>query len=122
MRFSWIAGAALTLILGAAQAQAGQCGYKYCWGAVGFGPGGAWGYAHGQRSAQQAHDVAQNGCGWACTEMRTFYNACAAIAVADNGAWGWATEKNRELAESSAMNYCMDNGFNCRVRVWSCSR
>ena len=24
-------------------AEAGSCGYTRCWGAVGFGPGGAWG-------------------------------------------------------------------------------
>ena len=100
---------------------AGQCGYDYCWGAVAIGQAGQTGWSYGQASESAANGVAQDGCGWNCTVVRTFYNACAAIAVADNGAWGWAYEKNRELAESSAMNYCMDNGYNCTVKVWSCS-
>jgi len=115
----WLAGIALALV---APVSASACGYEYCWGAVAIGPAGEWGYSYGQWSEESAYNVAQDGCGWGCTVVQTFYNTCAAIAVADNGAWGWATEKNRELAESSAVNWCMDNGRNCRVRVWTCSR
>lgn len=100
---------------------AGQCGYDYCWGAVAIGQAGQTGWSFGQPSESAASNVAQDGCSWSCSVVRTFYNACAAIAVADNGAWGWDYEKNRELAESSAMNYCMDSGYNCAVKVWSCS-
>lgn len=103
-------------------ALAGQCGYDYCHGAVAIGPSGEWGYAHSRWSEEDAYNVAQDGCGWGCTTVKTFANTCGAIAVADNGAWGFGTESTRELAESTAVNWCMDVGRNCRVRVWACSR
>ena len=123
MKFAARMLSVMTVSLGiAGAATAGSCGYEYCWGAVAVGPNGAYGFAHSWGSEQQALDTANAGCEWDCTIARTFYNSCAAIAVADNGGWGWAYESSRELAESSAMNYCMDNGYNCRVRVWSCSQ
>lgn len=116
-----ILGIALAMGLLPGLAQAGQCGYAYCWGAVAVGDYGAWGYAYGQPSDTAAANVAQSGCEGNCNILKTFYNSCAAIAVGNNGGWGWAYEKNRELAESSAMNYCMDYGRNCEVKVWACS-
>jgi hypothetical protein len=102
-------------------AAAGQCGYEYCWGAVGIGPNGAYGWAHSHVSEEAAYNAAQSGCGWNCTNVRTFYNSCGAMAEADNGGWGWAWDRTRELAESAAISYCMDYGYNCRVVVWACS-
>lgn len=102
-------------------AVAGQCGYDYCWGAVGVGPNGAWAYSYGMWSEQEAYNAAQDECGWNCTTVKTFYNTCGAIARADNGALGWGFEYTRELAESTAINWCMDVGYNCRVVVWACS-
>jgi len=114
--------AALAVAMGLAPAAyAGECGYDYCWGAVGFGANGAWGYSHGQISENDAVNVAQDGCGWNCTVVRTFYNTCGAIAVADNGGWGWAHAPTMSDAESSAIAYCVPHGRNCRVRVSSCS-
>jgi hypothetical protein len=101
---------------------AGSCGYPYCWGAVAIGPGGAYGFSHSWASEQQAYDSAQTGCEWDCTVVQTFYNSCAAIAVADNGGWGWGYDSTRYAAESRAMSYCAEQGYNCRVRVWSCSQ
>ena len=37
MTFKTLAASAAILALSAAQAAAGQCGYQYCWGAVGIG-------------------------------------------------------------------------------------
>ncbi len=116
-----ILGLVLGVLMMPGAALAGQCGYELCWGAVAVGNNGAWGTAYGQYSESAAVNRAQSGCQGNCNIVRAFYNSCAAIAMADNGGWGWATEKNRELAESSAMNYCMDYGRNCRVKVWSCS-
>jgi hypothetical protein len=107
--------------MAASPSKAGDCGYDYCWGAVAVNTSGGYGFSYGQISEDAAISVAQDGCGWNCTTVRSFYNSCAAIAMADNGGWGWAYEVSRDLAESSAMNYCMDYGRNCRVVVWSCS-
>lgn len=119
MRF--VIGLILAGLFWAQPVTAGQCGYDYCWGAVGFGPDGEIGWSYGQWSEESAYNVAQDGCGWGCTEVQTFYNACAAMARG-NGGWGWAFESNRENAESSAVNYCMDHAYDCQVVVWACSR
>ncbi len=103
-------------------ALAGSCGYTECWGAVAAGSNGSWGYAYGKISEQAAYDGAQGGCNWNCTEVRTFYNACGAIAVASNGATGWAIDTSRETAESAALGYCAQSGRNCTVRAWACSK
>ena len=42
----------------AGAASAGQCGWDYCWGAVGFGPGGAYGYAYSHYSETDAYNAA----------------------------------------------------------------
>ena len=102
-------------------AQAGQCGYDYCWGAVTVGPNGAYGFSHGHFSEQAAIEAANQGCSYSCNLTRTFYNTCGAIAMASNGGWGWAWGPSRTDAEGLALQYCYPNGPNCRVRVWACS-
>lgn len=111
-----------TLVLAGGAAQAGSCGYTYCWGAVMIGPNGAWGFSHSWPSEQQAYDAAMQECRYDCTEVRTFANACAAIAQASNGYWGWGQGGNRSAAENTAINYCANGGYDCRVRVWACSQ
>ncbi len=100
---------------------AGQCGYERCWGAVGIGPNGAYGWAHSHGSERAAYNAAQSGCRGNCDEIRTFYNTCGAMARASNGGWGWAWANSRQAAENSALGYCRDYGRNCRVVVWACS-
>ncbi len=39
--------ALLVAMIAAPVVQAGSCGFDYCYGAVGFGPNGAWGYSYG---------------------------------------------------------------------------
>lgn len=119
-RFFW-AALALALTLVVSQAQAGACGYKYCWGAVGIGYDGAYGWSHSQYSEAEAISAAQAGCHGECIEIRTFYNTCGAIAVASNGSWGFGWSGSRGGAESNAMNYCRQGGYNCQIKVWSCS-
>ena len=64
------------------------CSNGVCWGAVGVGPGGAWGNAYDYPSERAAAQVAQNNCGGRCTTVKTFYNTCGAIAQGDGGGWG----------------------------------
>ncbi|WP_372884142.1 DUF4189 domain-containing protein [Shimia sp.] len=100
---------------------AGQCGYEQCWGAVGIGPGGAYGWAHSHASEGAAYNAAQRGCRGNCDQIRTFYNTCGAIARASNGGWGWGWASSRQAAENTALGYCREYGANCRVAVWACS-
>lgn len=113
--------AAIALIFAASGAQAGACGYDYCWGAVAIGPNGVYGYAHSWASETDAVNTALQGCGGNCDVVRSFYNSCAAMAQASNGGWGWAYAGTRAAAEANALAYCRDYGPNCQLRVWSCS-
>lgn len=115
------AGTILSLIT-ASTAMAGSCGYEYCWGAVGSAANGAYGWAHSYPSEQQAYSAVQQSCKGQCTEIKTFYNTCGAMARSPSGAWGWAWDNTRERAANSAIGYCLQHGNDCRVVVWSCSK
>lgn len=118
----WMTGLGLSLaLLGGGAAWAGQCGYDYCWGAVGFGRNGEVAYSHGFATEDGAWARAQGECGGACTIIQTFYNTCGAIAVGRNGAWGFGWANSRARAESNAIGYCSDSGAGCRPIVWACS-
>lgn len=123
LRTSKIAALAVMVSMsgGADVAVAGQCGYDYCWGAVGMGPGGAWGYSYGQYSESDAINVLQEECGWDCDTVRTFYNTCGALAEGNTGNWGFGWAGTRSQAENNALGYCSDYGGGCDVRVWACS-
>lgn len=103
-------------------ARSGQCGYEDCWGAIGFDSKGKIGVAFSHWSEERAYRYAQNECGWKCAEMRTFKNACAAIARGENGSWSWAKGPNRSSAEHSAHELCDARTHNCKTVVWACSR
>ncbi len=102
-------------------AVAGQCGYDYCWGAVGVGSGGAWGYSYGQFSEADAVNELQRECGGDCDTVRTFYNTCGAMAQGSSGNWGFGWADSQSQAEANAMGYCYENGGGCSIRVWACS-
>ena len=115
-----LAAAALAATVSAAEA--GSCGYQYCWGAVGVGSNGAYGWAHSYSNENDAYWSVNNSCKGNCETIKTFYNTCGAIAQAPNGAWGWGWDSDLEIAKSIAMSYCMDNGYDCSPRVWACSK
>ena len=103
-------------------AVAGQCGYQYCWGAVAFNANtGAYGYSYSYYSEGAAASAAQEGCGYNCPEVKTFYNQCGAAAVGSNGGFGWGIGASRFDAENLAMSYCNNYDYGCRVLVYSCS-
>ncbi len=112
---------AVVLALVATPVWAGQCGYEYCWGAVGIGPGGAWGFAHSYSSESAAINSVNSECGGDCNNIRTFYNTCGALAEGSVGNWGFGWGATQTIAENNALNYCYQNGPNCAVRVWACS-
>ncbi len=120
-KLNCLTAAFVFLILGSTSALASDCGYSRCWGAVAIGPGGAWGWSHSHGSEQAAVDSAQKGCQWNCDVIRTFYNTCGAISADDGGIWGFGWASTRNEAEGISMDYCLDGGYNCAVRVWACS-
>lgn len=102
-------------------AQAGQCGYEDCWGAIGFNGNGRIGLSYSHWSEARAYEAAQDRCDWSCAEMRTFKNACAAIVEGKNGAWIWAKGATRGDAETTAHQICDDRSHACKTVVWACS-
>lgn len=100
---------------------AGQCGYEKCWGGVGFDANGAVGWSYGKWSEEEAYNTVQKVCEWECTEVRTFFDSCAAVASGAQGSWSWAYELTREKAEERAIALCDETSYDCRIVVWSCS-
>lgn len=120
-KFKMLATLAVTMAF-SAPVSAGQCGYEYCWGALAFNPNtGAYGYAYSYFSEGQAANAAQEGCGYNCPQVKTFYNQCGAAAIGSNGGAGWGFGPSRYEAESVALSYCSNYDYNCQVLVWSCS-
>ena len=113
--------AAFVVMITAANPAMAQCANGKCWGAVGIGPGGAWGNAYDYPSERAAARAVQNSCQGGCTTIKTFFNTCGAIAQGDNGGWGWAWAGTPDDAQSSAIAYCVPNDRNCRIRTWACT-
>lgn len=113
--------AAIAMLSMASSAIAGQCGYEKCWGAVGVGPNGAWGYAIEYSNENAAWNRVQSECSGNCDNIHTFYNACGAIAMASDGSWGFDWGYSRAEAENNALGQCYKYGSDCSVRVWGCS-
>jgi len=104
------------------RAEARHCGYQRCWGAVGFGPGGARAFSHSYRSERLAWRKANRGCRGDCTVIKTFYNSCGAIAAGSDNGWGWGYSTSKNRAIRLALKYCRRSSYNCRVRAWACSK
>ncbi len=102
-----------------AQASA-DCIRGNCWGAVAYGPGGAWAYAVDFGSRGAAGRAAQNRCGGRCTHVLSFHNSCGAYATGPYG-YGWGNAPTRYQAEVIAMQQCNARSPNCGVRVWGCT-
>ncbi len=90
------------------------------WGAVAYGPNGAWAYAYDFPSRSAAQRAALAKCNGRCTNTLTFADSCGAYAVGHN-AYGWGNSVNREEAMSIAMRECRVRTTGCSVRVWSCT-
>lgn len=91
------------------------------WGAVAFGPNGAWAYSVNHWSRQSAKSAALRRCRGRCKRTLSFYNICGAYAVGYDGSYGWATRRTKSLARVAAMRQCRTRTDGCRVRVWACT-
>ncbi len=110
-----IAGAAM-----APSAAQAACQIGNCWGAVAYGPGGAWAYAVNYQTRGIAGQQAQANCRGRCTNVLTFHNSCGAYASGPAG-YGWGNAPTRYQAEVIAMQQCNARSPNCGVRVWGCT-
>ncbi len=55
-----------------------------------------------------------------CQPIVWVRNACAALATADNRAYGWAWNNRRDLAMSRALEECSKRGGSCKIRHVVC--
>jgi uncharacterized protein DUF4189 len=89
------------------------------WGAVAYSSTtGAYGFAVDQASRRTAEMQAFRQCGADCDVLKTFRNACGAIAEAEKH-YAWDTGASREIAEMKARKKCGTD--TCRISVWACT-
>lgn len=116
-RLALVGLAALAGVALAPQAARADCTVGDCWGAVAFGPNGAWAYSVNEPSREAASQSALGQCGGKCERVLTFHNSCGAYAAGDDG-YGWGNAQSREAAEERALQEC---GAGCTIRVWGCT-
>jgi hypothetical protein len=95
------------------------------WGAIALG-GGGFGAASGESSKRKAERVAMKGCkdsggGKNCHIGLSYFNQCAAYAVADNYYVGMARGPDLGDVRQRAIGFCREGGENCRVTYSACS-
>ena len=108
----------LALLIAALDAEAARYGKRQLWGAIAYSSKtGSYGYAVDLKTKRDAETEAFRQCGSNCDLIRTFRDACAAVAAkptrtsSDTGA-------SREIAEMKALKKC---GSDCAVKVWACT-
>lgn len=95
------------------------------WGAIALG-GGGFGAARGESSKRKAERIAMKACkdsggGKKCHIGLSYFNQCAAYAVADNYYVGMARGPDLGEVRRQAIGYCGQGGENCRVTYSACS-
>jgi hypothetical protein len=110
--------ALLALLMAALDASAARAGKRQLWGAIVYSTKtGSYGFAVDRKTKRDAETEAYRECGSNCDLIRTFRDACAAVAAkptrtsSDTGA-------SREIAEMKAMKKC---GSDCAIKVWACT-
>jgi hypothetical protein len=91
-------------------------------GSVARGPDGRVGLSFGYRH-READERALRECGPYCQIVGHFERQCAAIAVGERGAFGWASRERPIRAEEDAIGECRAHGgHECRIQVRGCDR
>lgn len=115
---SFFAGVTATAAPAAAKCAPGPS----CWGSVVANPNTtAYGYAYNYVSGRAANNAAQANCPGNCGLYVIFRNACGAIAIGNNGVYGWAWNRSRARAKAAAVGNCQRYGSGCQLRVWGCT-
>jgi serine/threonine-protein kinase len=92
------------------------------YGAIAFSQDtGRHGYSYNYDSRGEAERRALNECGRGCTVAVWFRNACGALAVGEDNAYGSGWSTSRREAENIAMNGCGEHSGSCSVVRWACT-
>lgn len=102
----------------ATNADAARYGKKQLWGAIAYSSKtGSFGYAVDKRTKRDAETEAFRQCGSNCDLIRTFRDACGAVAAKPNRVSS-DTGASREIVEMKVLKKC---GGGCMVKVWACT-
>jgi serine/threonine-protein kinase len=108
----------VALLIVALDAAGARHGNRQLWGAIAYSTkSGSYGYAVDRKTKRDAETDAFRQCGANCDLIRTFRDACAAVASRPTRASS-DTGASREIAEMKAMKKC---GSDCAVKVWACT-
>jgi len=92
---------------------------KANWGAIAYNTKtGSFGYVVDAPSKRNAESEAFKQCGSDCDLIKTFRNACGAIAARPKHA-AWDTGASRAIAEAKALSKCRSES--CKIAVWACT-
>jgi serine/threonine-protein kinase len=108
----------LALLIVALDAAAARYGKRQLWGAIAYSSKtGSYGYAVDLKTKRDAETEAFRQCGSNCDLIRTFRDACGAVAAKPNRTSS-DTGASREIAEMKVLKKC---GSDCAVKVWACT-
>jgi hypothetical protein len=108
----------LALLMVALDAAAARVGKRQLWGAIAYSSKTvSFGYVVDQKTKRDAEAEAFRQCGSNCDLIRTFRDACGAVAAKPKRASS-DTGASREIAEMKAMKKC---GSDCAIKVWACT-
>jgi hypothetical protein len=120
LRVAFIGLAALAGIAMAPASAYADCTVGDCWGAVAYGPGGAWAWRVNYPSRAIARRAVLAACRGRCTQVLTFHNTCGAYASGPYG-YGWGSHPNAQIAQGEALRQCNLRTHSCTLRVWGCT-
>jgi uncharacterized protein DUF4189 len=108
----------LALLIAAVDAVAARQGNRQLWGAIAYSTKtGSYGFAVDRRTRREAEMEAFRQCGSNCDLIRTFRDACGAVAAKPNRVSS-DTGASREIAQMKALKKC---GSDCAIKVWACT-
>jgi len=106
------------LLIAALDAAAARQGNRQLWGAIAYSSKtGSFGYVVDRKTRRDAEMEAFRNCGSNCDLIRTFKDACGAVAAKPNRVSS-DTGASREIAEMKVLKKC---GGGCTVKVWACT-
>ena len=108
----------VALLIVALDAAGARVGNRQLWGAIAYSSKtGSFGYAVDRKTKRDAETEAFRQCGSNCDLIRTFRDACGAVAAKPTRASS-DTGASREIAEMKARKKC---GSDCSIKVWACT-
>ena len=119
MRTIAATGLLLAFAVFAIDAGAARYGKRQLFGSIAYNSKtGTYGFAIDRKTKREAETEAFSQCGSNCDLVKTFRDACGAIAAKEKRV-SWDTGASREIAETKALRKCGRDS--CKITVWACT-